>query len=144
MMMRGKKKVKKYQKGGVSTVIGPKGPTNEQRAASSPMQYGGPNAKGIGFGHSPNPKYNPAVETAVKQYYAQKQARGVGGGGPSIMDRFRNLLRGSKSKMQDPEEEIKELGLKKGGMIKSKSKKYGKGGKIDGCAVRGKTRGQMR
>jgi hypothetical protein len=33
---------------------------------------------------------------------------------------------------------------KKGGMIKSKSKKYGKGGRGDGCAVRGKTRGRMR
>lgn len=142
MMMRGKKKVKKYQAGGVSTVIGPKGPTNEQRAASSPMQYGGPNAKGIGFGRSPNPNYNPAVEAAVRQYYAQKQAGGVGRGGPSIMDRFRNLLRGSKPKPKD--EEIKELGMKKGGMIKSKSKKYGKGGRGDGCAVRGKTRGQMR
>lgn len=144
MMMRGKKKVKKYQVGGVSTVIGPKGPTNEQRAASSPMQYGGPNAKGIGFGRSPNPKYSPAVEAAVRQYYAQKQAggRGGGGGGPSIMDRFRNLLRGSKPKPKD--EEPKESGMKKGGMIKSKSKKYGKGGRGDGCAVRGKTRGRMR
>ena len=33
--------------------------------------------------------------------------------------------------------------MKKGGKVKPKAKKYAKGGKIDGCAQRGKTKGRM-
>ena len=154
MMMRGKKKVKKNQAGGIQ--IGPGGPTAAQRAASVYYRTGGRNAQ---FGKPEvNPDYDLPTARAVDEYDAMQRAMaakqkasrsgGRGGGGASIIDRFRGALgRGfPQAKKKKYPVTVEELGNKKGGMIKSKSKskKYGKGGKIDGCAMKGKTRGQMR
>ena len=151
MMMRGKKKVKKNQAGGIQ--IAPGGPTAAQRAASVYYRSGGPNAQ---WGKPEvNPDYDLPTARAVDEYDAMQRAMaakqkasrsgGVGRGGASIIDRFRGALgHGFPQPKKKGTVTAEELGNKKGGMIKSKSKKYGKGGKIDGCAVRGKTRGRMR
>lgn len=53
------------------------------------------------------------------------------------IEKVKNKESDAKSKIDAA---LAESGLKKGGRVKMKTKYCAKGGKIDGCAVRGKTR----
>jgi hypothetical protein len=66
---------------------------------------------------------------------------GLGGIIPSVLAHQRRKKKDGTEMTSEEEALAAKAGMKKGGKVKTK--KYAKGGSIDGCAIKGKTKGKV-